>query len=128
MRFGPKALLPAAVLVGALAFSAALVVARPVPEAQSIAAARPVVAVVAVAPRPERMRVRTQGTLEPRTELELVAEVGGRLVWASPALEAGSFFTAGEVLARIEPADYEIARARGGGRAPPSSARGASAS
>jgi RND family efflux transporter MFP subunit len=112
MRFGPKALVPAAVLVGALALSAALVVARPVPEAQAIAAARPVVAVVAVAPRPERMRVRTQGTLEPRTELELVAEVSGRLVWASPALEAGSFFAAGEVLARIEPADYEIARAR----------------
>jgi RND family efflux transporter MFP subunit len=112
MRPGPKALLPAAVLVGALALSAALVVARPVPEAQSIEAARPVVAVVEVAPRPERMRVRTQGTLEPRTELELVAEVGGRLVWASPALDAGSFFAAGEVLARIEPADYEIARAR----------------
>jgi len=112
MRFGPKALLPAAVLVGALALSAALVVARPVPEAQSIAAARPVVAVVPVAPRPERMRVRTQGTLEPRTELELVAEVGGRLVWLSPALESGSFFAAGEVLARIEPADYEIARTR----------------
>ena len=112
MRFGPKAMLPAAVLVGALALSAALVVARPVPEAQSIAAARPVVAVVRVTPRPERMRVRTQGTLEPRTEIELVAEVGGRLVWVSPALESGSFFAAGEVLARIEPADYEIARER----------------
>jgi RND family efflux transporter MFP subunit len=112
MRFGPKAMLPAAVLVGALAFSAALVVARPVPHAQSIAAARPVVAVVRVTPRPERMRVRAQGTLEPRTEIELVAEVGGRLVWVSPALESGSFFAAGEVLARIEPADYEIARDR----------------
>jgi RND family efflux transporter MFP subunit len=112
MTLGPKALLPAAVLVAALALSAALVVARPVPEAQAVASLRPVVAVVSVAPRPERMRVRTQGTVEPRTENELVAEVGGRLVWASPALEAGSFFAAGEPLARIEAADYEIARER----------------
>jgi RND family efflux transporter MFP subunit len=112
MTLGPKALVPAAVLVGALALSAALVVARPVPEAQAVAEHRPVVSVVSVTPRPERMRVRTQGTVEPRTENELVAEVGGRLVWVSPALESGSFFSAGEPLARIEAADYEIARER----------------
>jgi RND family efflux transporter MFP subunit len=60
----------------------------------------------------QRMRVRSQGTVEPRTENELVAEVPGRLVWVSPALESGSFFAADEVLARIEAADYEIARER----------------
>jgi RND family efflux transporter MFP subunit len=112
MTLGPKALLPVAVLVGALALSAALVVARPVPEAQAVAAPRPVVAVVSAQPRAERMRVRAQGTLEPRTENELVAEVGGRLVWVSPSLEAGGFFAAGEPLARIEAADYEIALER----------------
>jgi RND family efflux transporter MFP subunit len=67
------------------------------------------VEVVAAAPSALRMLVRAQGTVEPRTENELVAEVGGRLVWVSPALESGSFFAAGEVLARIEAADYEIA-------------------
>ena len=109
MKLGPKALLPAAVLVGSLVVSAALVVARPVPEAQEAAEHRPMVAVVAAAPSALRMLVRAQGTVEPRTENELVAEVGGRLVWVSPALESGSFFAAGEVLARIEAADYEIA-------------------
>jgi RND family efflux transporter MFP subunit len=112
MKLGPKALLPAAVLVGAVAISAALVVARPVPEAQSVEEHRPVVAVVSAAPGIERMLVRAQGTVEPRTENELLAEVGGRLAWVSPALETGSFFAAGEVLARIEPADYEIALER----------------
>jgi RND family efflux transporter MFP subunit len=100
------------VLVGSLALSAALVVARPVPEARELEAERPVVAVLHAAPRPERMRVRSQGTVEPRTENELVAEVGGRLVWTSPALEGGSFFAEGEPLARIEAADYEIALER----------------
>jgi RND family efflux transporter MFP subunit len=112
MNLGPKALLPAAVLVGSLAASAALVVARPSPEAQALPDHHPVVAVVSVAPGAQRLRVRAQGTVEPRTENEVVAEVGGRLAWVSPALESGSFFAAGEVLARIEPADYEILRER----------------
>jgi multidrug efflux system membrane fusion protein len=112
MKLGPKALLPAAVLVGSLAISAVLVLARPVPEAQAVEEHRPVVAVVPAAPGIERMLVRAQGTVEPRTENELLAEVGGRLIWVSPELETGSFFAAGEVLARIEPADYEIALER----------------
>jgi RND family efflux transporter MFP subunit len=112
MKLGPKALVPAAVLVGALAASAALVVARPIPVATPREEPLPVVAVVRVAPGPARMRVRSQGTIEPRTENELVAEVAGRLVWVSPALESGSFFEAEEVLARIETAEYEIARER----------------
>jgi RND family efflux transporter MFP subunit len=109
MKLGPKVLLPAAVLVGSLLVSVALVVARPVPEAQGVEEHRPVVAVVPAAPGAARMLVRAQGTVEPRTENELVAEVGGRLAWVSPALDTGSFFAAAEVLARIEPADYEIA-------------------
>jgi RND family efflux transporter MFP subunit len=112
MKLGPKALVPVAVLAGSLAASAALVVARPVPEAGDVEERLPVVAVVAAAPGAHRMLVRAQGTVEPRTENELVAEVGGRLAWTSTALESGSFFAAGEVLARIEPADYEIALER----------------
>ena len=116
MKLGPKALLPALVLVGSLAASAALVVARPSPEPQAQLERLPVVSVVSVAPRAERMLVRAQGSVEPHTENELVAEVGGRLAWVSPAFESGSFFAAHELLARIEAADYEIAleRARAG--------------
>ena len=112
MKLGRKALLPAAVLVGSLALSAALVVARPIPEARPVADARPVVEVVTAAPAALRVVVRAQGTVEPRTENELVAEVGGRVVWISPALEGGGFFAADEPLARIEAADYEIALER----------------
>jgi RND family efflux transporter MFP subunit len=112
MKLVPKAVVPAAVLVASLAASAALVVARPVPEAAPREEHRPVVAVVDAVPGAERMHVRAHGTVEPHTENELVAEVGGRLAWVSPAFESGSFFAAGEVLARIEPAEYEISRER----------------
>jgi RND family efflux transporter MFP subunit len=112
MRLGPKALVPAVVLAGSLVASTALVVARPTPEAQPAREHRPVVSVVTVEPGVERLRVPAQGTVEPRTENEVVAEVGGRLAWLSPHFESGSFFEAGELLARIEPADYEIALER----------------
>jgi RND family efflux transporter MFP subunit len=112
MKLGSKALLPAAVLVGSLVASAALVVARPAPEAQPLGEQRPLVAVLRVAPGAWRMLLHTQGTVEPHTENELVAEVGGRLEWVSPLLESGRFFAANQVLARIEVADYEIARDR----------------
>jgi RND family efflux transporter MFP subunit len=111
-KLATKTLLPAAVLVGSLAASAALVVARPVPEPAAPSEQRPVVAVVPALPSTQPLRVRAQGTVEPRTEVELVAEVAGRLAWVSPALESGGFFAAGEVLARIDAADYEIALAR----------------
>jgi len=109
MKLGPKALLPVVVLVGALGASAALVVARPIPVATPREEPLPVVAVVEAAPRAVRMRVHSQGTVEARTENELVAEVGGRLVWVSPAFEAGGFFEADAELARLDAADYEIA-------------------
>jgi len=56
-----------------------------------------------------RHRVRTQGTVAPRTEAELVAEVSGRVVWLSPSFAPGGFFAQGDPLLRIETRDFELA-------------------
>lgn len=56
--------------------------------------------------------VRGNGSLQARTQIELVPQVGGRVVEMHPALRAGGHFAAGEVLARIEPIDFELALAR----------------
>jgi RND family efflux transporter MFP subunit len=53
--------------------------------------------------------VRAQGTVTPRVETELVAEVSGKIVSMSENFVAGGRFEAGEVLARIDPSDYETA-------------------
>jgi RND family efflux transporter MFP subunit len=58
------------------------------------------------------MWVRSQGTVAPRTESDLVPEVSGRVTWVSPALVSGGFFSEGEPLLRIDPRDYEAALAR----------------
>ena len=52
--------------------------------------------------------VTAQGTVEPRTESDLIPQVAGEVVWISPDLASGGFFDAGDPLVRIDPADYEV--------------------
>ncbi len=52
------------------------------------------------------LTVNSQGTVRPRTETTLVAEVSGKVVSVSPDFVAGGFFREGEVLLQIDPSDY----------------------
>ena len=54
-----------------------------------------------------QMTVQSRGSVAPKTESDLVAEVAGRIVDVSPSLVVGGFFEKGDILARIEAADYE---------------------
>jgi RND family efflux transporter MFP subunit len=56
--------------------------------------------------------VFSQGSVKPRTETTLVAEVAGQIVSVSSNFIAGGFFRAGEVLLQIDPSDYETALLR----------------
>jgi len=68
----------------------------------------PLVRVLPVTVEPTQFWVRAQGTVEPKTESNLAAEVSGRIGEISPALVEGGFFAEGDVLARIEPSDYRV--------------------
>ena len=50
--------------------------------------------------------VSSQGTVKPRTETSLVAEVSGKIVSVSADFVAGGFFREGDVLLQIDPSDY----------------------
>lgn len=56
--------------------------------------------------------VNSQGTVKPRTETTLVAEVPGQIVSVSSNFIAGGFFREGEVLLQIDPSDYQTALLR----------------
>jgi len=56
--------------------------------------------------------VYSQGTVEPRTETTLVAEVAGQIVSVSANFIPGGFFREGEILLQIDPSDYETALLR----------------
>jgi RND family efflux transporter MFP subunit len=111
-RLGPKAVLPVVVLAAAVLGAVVMVAARPRVEMRALEAHPPLVRVVGVAMRPLRLRVRTHGTVVPRTESHLVAEVGGRVTWVSPALASGGFFAAAEPLVRLDPSDHALRLAR----------------
>ena len=109
MKLSPKFVLPVSVLAGALAVTAAMISARPTAESKRPPSPVPLLEVVRVEPRTVSLRVDAQGSVEPRTESDLVAEVAGRIVWASPQLASGGCFDEGDVLVRIDPRDYEVA-------------------
>jgi RND family efflux transporter MFP subunit len=58
------------------------------------------------------LKVHSQGSVVPSTISQLIPEVSGRVVWTSPSLVAGGYFTAGQELAKIDDLDYRNARDR----------------
>jgi len=54
-----------------------------------------------------KLSVFSQGSVRPRTETTVVAEVSGKIVDVSPNFIAGGFFRDGEVLLQIDPSDYQ---------------------
>lgn len=56
--------------------------------------------------------VDAQGEAQPRTEIDLVPEVGGKIVYVSPSFVQGGIIKKGETLIRIDPRDYDIALIR----------------
>lgn len=99
-------------ILGALA-AAALIFLGPGPKPRSPQASPlPEVPVVAARPQPQSLTVHTQGTVSPRREINLVAEVAGKVVSVAEDFAAGGFFQAGDVLVQIEPRDYKLALTR----------------
>lgn len=52
--------------------------------------------------------LNTQGTVQARTESNLVAQVRGNVISVSPSFKPGGFFEKGEVLLEIDRRDYEM--------------------
>ncbi len=112
MKLSRKSLFSVVVLTGALLFSTALIALKPEPKPRSNEATLPLVEILVAQPAAQRMLVRAQGTLAPRDEIELVAEVAGRVVWISPSFDGAGTFGVNETLVRIARDDYEIAAQR----------------
>ncbi|XBQ16712.1 MAG: efflux RND transporter periplasmic adaptor subunit [Oceanicaulis sp.] len=56
--------------------------------------------------------IEVTGTVTVTAFVNLVPEVGGRVIEVSDAVRTGASFTAGEILFRIDPRDYEVALTR----------------
>lgn len=60
----------------------------------------------------EYLGVNSQGTVQPRSQSELIPEVSGRVVWMSASLVGGGAFRKDDVLLHIDDADYRNALQR----------------
>ena len=96
-----------ALLLGAALIAVLLIVFQPTPDDDPEDPTPPVVSTEAIEIQSGTLSVRGNGTVRPANEIELTAEVAGRLVEVAPAFVSGGSFRAGEVLARIDPSDYE---------------------
>lgn len=56
-----------------------------------------------------QLKVSTQGEARPQIEIDLVPQVGGKIVYVSPNFIEGGIFRKGETLLRIEDADFKVA-------------------
>ncbi len=72
----------------------------------------PTVRVVTVQSGTEYLSISSQGTVQPRSQSELIPEVTGRVTSISNALISGGSFRQGDILLRIDDADYltQVAR------------------
>ena len=104
-----KWILPIAIVALAVVIVVGLVVSRPAVETAPRQIAPPPVRVLTVQPTSVELRVRSQGSVVPVTEADLVSEVAGNIVWVAESFEVGSFFDAGDVLLRLDRRDYELA-------------------
>jgi RND family efflux transporter MFP subunit len=109
-----KFALPLAILFLAAIGGLGLIASAPQVENVEPPKVLPAVRVMEGIPSDVALWVRSQGTVAPRSESDLIPEVSGPVTWISPSLVSGGFFEQGEVLLRIDSRDYEasVGRAR----------------
>ncbi len=112
MKTWVKIILPIGILFICGAITVALVKLQKKPERQPVKKEAILVEVTSVKSQSWTFSVRTQGTVEPRTQSSLTAEVSGRILKISPTFYAGGFFNEGDILLEIDPSNYKSAVAR----------------
>ena len=105
-RHWQRTLLIVSILASAVAVAMLMVMARPEPPTREVPDLAPLVDVLVLETAAAEIVVRSQGTVRPRTETILSAEVSGAIVEVSANFVPGGVFAANEVLLRIDPTNY----------------------
>jgi len=80
--------------------------ARKEPEIAPLDRRLPSIEAIEVSAQSAQLVIESQGTVQPRIQTALIAEVSGRVTSVDPALYAGGSFREGQVLATIDDTDY----------------------
>jgi membrane fusion protein, multidrug efflux system len=86
-----------------------LTASRPQLEKRTTTVPAPMVRTVRVQTGPQPVLITGEGTVRPLQQINLVPQVGGKVVFVSPSLVNGGEFKKGDTLLRIDPEDYRLA-------------------
>ena len=106
MRRRAGFLIAAAIVGGSIAVAAFLVSLAPEPERREPPSRIPFVETATVTAGSGAIPVRGAGIVRPAAEIDVAPQVGGRVVWVDPAFRSGRRVAAGQVVFRIDEADY----------------------
>lgn len=99
-------LLAGAILLGCVAIASILISRRPEPERQPVPTRVPFATTAPVVAGAGSIPVYGAGTVRPRAAVDVAAEITGRVVWVAPNFQSGGRVRNGQVLFRIDDADY----------------------
>ena len=100
-----KVVYPIGILLGGLALAFLISINRPELVEEPYERIVPTVRVMNVQATAEYLSIKSQGTVQPRSQSEVIPEVTGRVTWLSPSLVNGGAFLKDDVLLRIDDAD-----------------------
>ncbi len=99
-------LIGAGILGGAVVVSYTMIAQRPDPPVREPDSPAPFVTTVPIALREGVIPVHSAGTVRPRAEIDVAAQVAGKVADVAPAFQSGGRVPAGKVLFRLDDADY----------------------
>ncbi len=106
MHRGIGYLLAAAILGGSVWLATYLVSLAPEPERSEPPPPIPFARTAPVVAGSGAIAVHGTGTVRPSAEIDIVPQVGGRVVWTEPGFQSGGRVEAGQPIFRIEDADF----------------------
>ena len=99
-------LLAAGIVLAAAVVATAITALRSGPVERVALPSAPLVTTAAAAPGSGPIPVLGSGAVRPRAEVEVAAEVPGKVSWVNPAFQSGGRVRRGEPLFRVDDADY----------------------
>jgi len=101
--------LPLLIIAAGVLAARVLIITRPEPKKEVRESPGALVETVTVSRGERQVLVNGTGTVQARQQVEIIPQVSGRVVEISPSLVVGGFFRQGELLFRVEDADYRLA-------------------
>lgn len=104
-----QAFISVIILIAAAVLAYVLVNARSEPEEKPKQETTPLVQVAPVIIRNGNLLVNGSGNVRARQEVSFAAQIAGKLIYVNPRLNEGARISKGDILFRIEPADFQSA-------------------